>query len=297
MAKFLIIGQGSIGRRHGENLLQMDQEVSYVSKTLNLDFKVYRTVEEALKFQCPDFIVIANETYLHDKTLNHLKDLDYKNTILIEKPIFSNMPKADYASLKVKVLYNLRFHPLIVKTKEFLEDKNALSAYFYAGQYLPTWRPDRKYNETYSAFSAQGGGVARDLSHEIDLAQYLFGSIKNALVLNEKVSELEIDSDDVFSLIAKSNHCPHLSIHLNYLDHIPQRFFIINTVNETLRVDFAKGVLQVNNNLHHFTINRNDSYFSMYKDILFNRGENLCSYKEALRVLELILNHDKKNFE
>ena len=42
-----------------------------------------------------------------------------------------------------------------------------------------------------------GGGVALELSHEIDLANYLF-QIKNIISsYNKKISNLEIDTDDI----------------------------------------------------------------------------------------------------
>ena len=52
----------------------------------------------------------------------------------------------------------------------------------YAGQCLPTWRPESDYKNTYSAKSEKGGGVLRDLSHEIDLCLSLVGLIKIIVV-------------------------------------------------------------------------------------------------------------------
>ena len=45
------------------------------------------------------------------------------------------------------------------------------------GQYLPAWRPSRDYRETYTAQSAQGGGILLDASHEIDYVRWIGGEI------------------------------------------------------------------------------------------------------------------------
>ena len=68
---------------------------------------------------------------------------------------------------------------------------------------MPHWR-DCDYRQNYSAKKNLGGGVLLDLSHEIDLAFYLFGKLKLEFAQNFKISELDIDSDD-FAFLALKN--------------------------------------------------------------------------------------------
>ena len=74
---------------------------------------------------------------------------------------------------------------------------------FVCNSYLPHWR-DCDYRQNYSAKKNLGGGVLLDLSHEIDLAFYLFGKLKLEFAQNFKISELDIDSDD-FAFLALKN--------------------------------------------------------------------------------------------
>ena len=40
------------------------------------------------------------------------------------------------------------------------------------------WRPKQDYHTSYSAYKNKGGGVLLDLSHELDYATWIFGSLK-----------------------------------------------------------------------------------------------------------------------
>ena len=85
----------------------------------------------------------------------------------------------------------MRFLGAVRHIKEQLA-KNLLGDIYFAqieaGQYLPLWR-ERDYTESYSAHKSKGGGVALDLSHEIDYMRYLFGNPCSWKVFKTKVSK------------------------------------------------------------------------------------------------------------
>ena len=60
--KSLIIGYGSIGRRHETVLKQLGAETAIVSRHAEV---AYRTLEEGLEHFQPDYVVIANRTSEH----------------------------------------------------------------------------------------------------------------------------------------------------------------------------------------------------------------------------------------
>ena len=73
MKKILVIGYGSIGKRHVENLLSISNfEIIVCTKRNDVNklkkyAKVYHTIKQSLK-EKPDVGIIANETSLHIPT-------------------------------------------------------------------------------------------------------------------------------------------------------------------------------------------------------------------------------------
>jgi predicted dehydrogenase len=122
--------------------------------------------------------------------------------------------------------YNLRFLPALQCVKAQLLRQTIGALYFAQiemGQYLPTWRTNIAYSESYSSKREYGGGVALDLSHEVDYMRYLFGEPCLWKTLKTKVSDLKIDSDDVFAGIYKYKSGFICHIHLDYLQPEPKR--------------------------------------------------------------------------
>ena len=174
--KTLVIGYGSIGSRHYRLLSELGCDVRVLSKH-NLGMKnCFFDLSQALSWE-PEYIIIANETAKHYQTLQSLFNNQYKNgIILVEKPLFNQLEVLPKVQLShVFVAYNLRFHPILQEIKKAIQTEKIISAQIYVGQYLPEWRPDKDYRKSYSAEKALGGGVLRDLSHELDYMNWFFG--------------------------------------------------------------------------------------------------------------------------
>ncbi|MBI5204847.1 MAG: Gfo/Idh/MocA family oxidoreductase [Nitrospirae bacterium] len=235
--KALVVGCGASGRRHISNLLQL-KNIGSISvytenkeclKGLKGDGKI-NTINALDNIEA-DFAIIANETYRHIDTALSLaaKGMD----LFIEKPLSYNQDKADELKeiakkkkIKIFVGYNLRYLGAMKYVKDRLSEKIIGDLYFAkieVGQFLPLWRPDRDYRDSYSASKAKGGGVALDLSHEIDYMRYLFGDPCNWKVLKARASKLEIDSDDVFEGIYRYDNNFICNVHMDYLQKDKKR--------------------------------------------------------------------------
>ena len=77
-----------------------------------------------------------------------------------------------------------------------------VEADFYCGSWLPDWRPNLDYRESVSSQRALGGGVLLELSHEIDMAQYLLGTFEPCSARLHQTGLLEIDVEDQAELHA-----------------------------------------------------------------------------------------------
>ena len=61
----LVIGYGSIGSRHAKVLMSLGCEVSIVSKrAINIE-RCYSNINDAIKEERPEYVVIANKTNEH----------------------------------------------------------------------------------------------------------------------------------------------------------------------------------------------------------------------------------------
>ncbi|QQR59922.1 MAG: Gfo/Idh/MocA family oxidoreductase [Candidatus Melainabacteria bacterium] len=285
--KCLVIGYGSIGARHAEILKAMGHQVQVYSER-NVSFpSVVQTVEEGLSDA--EYVVIATETHRHLEGLRMLQFSGYKGIVLVEKPLFSTLEDSDVKfDFKLYVGYNLRFHPAVMKLKSLIAVEQVLSVHCYVGQHLASWRQDRETNSVYSSWKDRGGGVLLDLSHEIDLLQYLFGKTMSVKAMGGRVSDLTVDSADVFGVLLKSEKCSVTTLQLNYLDNLSQRQLIVNTKNNTYLLDLVKNSLISRETVEQFDTTRNTTYIEQHRRILHGVGEDVCTYHEGINVLRTV---------
>lgn len=258
----------------------------------------YSNLHDALVQERPEYIVLANQTNKHYDSLVELANYDFDGIVLVEKPIFHTVQKIPYNKFKkIYVGYNMRFHPIIQKIYEVITKERTLYAQVYVGQYLPNWRSNRDYRMSYSAKKSEGGGVLRDLSHELDYLRWLFKDWDNMVSMGGKYSSLQIDSDDVYSIMVTMKKCPMVQIHLNYLDRINRRDITVITENYTIKADLVKQTLQINDDLIEYNLNRDYTYYMQHKAIINGENEILCSGDDGLQVLEMISYAEKSEKE
>ena len=285
----LVIGYGSIGTRHARLLSELGCDTAVLSARESDFPRTYRTLEVALEKSRPDYIVIANATADHYDTLQKLSEAGYGGRVLVEKPLFAEsraLPDCRFSGLWVG--YNLRFHPVIQCVKKLLAGENAISANAYVGQYLPDWRPGTDYRTSYSADAGCGGGVLKDLSHELDFLSLLLGPWTRVAAIGGHFSPLEINSDDLFVLLMQSQQCPAIALQVSYLDRMVQRRFSINTEQRTIVADFVTCSVIDNGRRIDLACEKDTSYREMHRAVMMGETENLCSIDQGGDVLKLI---------
>ena len=276
--KVLVVGCGSIGRRHINNLLKREEieKVIVYSKvkdclaSLNNSQGRIELVKD-LRDVNADFAIICNETSKHLETAVLLAQKGIH--LFIEKPLSHNLDNIDaleeavgVKKIKVFIGYNLRFLGAINYLKSELENNLLGDLYFSrieAGQYLPQWREARDYRKTYSASRRMGGGVALDLSHEIDYMRYFFGSPQYYKSVSAKVSDLEIDSDDIFEGIYVFGNNFICSVHLDYLQAEKTRKIHIFGSKGSAHCDFIKKEIRVKRSPEDEKVIDNAGYFDL----------------------------------
>lgn len=287
----LIIGYGSIGERHARLLEGMGCDIAVVSSQNLEQVLCFPNIKQAINLFSPNYVVIANQTNIHFDSFLQLINQDYDGKLLIEKPVFERrfkIPSNKFS--KAGVAYNLRFHPVLTELKHKLTGQRICSINAYVGQYLPSWRPNRDYRNSYSASAEQGGGAILDLSHDLDYICWLTGSWQKVAAIGGRFSDLEIDSDDVFSLLFNTERCPAISIELNYLDRKGRRRMVVNTESHTYEADLVNNILTIDDEQINFSLDRDSTYKEMHKALLYNNANinELCTMSESLSIIDLV---------
>ena len=297
MKKALIIGYGSIGMRHAKILKKLNFDVNIFSRRNIKDFEKFESLEHAMLSCLPEYIIVCNETSKHYETLKKIEKFNFKN-ILIEKPIFSNLKKSlNFKKNKIFVGYNLRFHPLIKKLKDILLKEKILSVEVSAGSYLPNWRKSIEYEKNYSINKDLGGGVIRDLSHELDYLIWLFGPINHLIASGGHYSNLAGNSEDIYKMIFKMKRCNSVSLNLDYLNRLVKREITVITEKDTIVLDLISNKLTSSRyktiKLKKFNIN--STFEQQHKNIINKQYNNICTFDEGIKLVEIISKCEKSN--
>ena len=149
---------------------------------------------------------------------------------MVEKPLSTDAQqarrlcqKAEETGRRIFVGCVLRFSESLNRFRDVIETIGQLhSVHIECQSYLPNWRPDRPYRDSYSA-RAQEGGVLRDLIHEIDYAAWLFGwpAFLQAQVKN--LSRLDIAADEAADLMWETANGCMVTMRLDYLSRPARR--------------------------------------------------------------------------
>ena len=227
----LVIGAGSIGRRHATNLDALGASVTVV------DVEMGEVVPSGF-----DGVVVATPSTLHAR--HGLAALGTGATVFIEKPLAATVAEArtllDAGSDRIMVGYNLRYHEPNLRLAALLEGGaigRPISYRFWFGHWLPDWRPGTDYRNAYSARSDLGGGVLFDAIHELDLAVWMAGpdlSVVGALVA--RVGPLEIDVEDTVRALLTTPESVPVTVDLDYLSCTYRRG--IEIIGEAATVSF-----------------------------------------------------------
>lgn len=300
--KILIIGLGSIGQRH----------LKILSSFANIEIAALRTskgllkndilvtsffkLKDAIKFN-PDGVIISNPTSLHVRSALPFLKLGCK--VLIEKPIDDCFEKTEilkpYSEL-IRVAYCMRFNPITIFLNSKFKVENPFKVGFKRSFYLPKWHPYADYTQEYTAQKKMGGGVIRTLSHELDLAIHWFGTPESIIGVTDKVSFLEIDTDDYAFFTLKTKKQARVNFELDFYSPInvyngeafTQKGMYSWNLNEVKFMPYNKSEFTTLINSENSV---NEMYENQLKDFLaFTKGFNSinCNFKEAVLILKLI---------
>ena len=310
----LIVGLGSIGRRHLRILRELHPDLdirvlrhSGCVEEIEYSDGCYGDFEDACRFQ-PDLAIIASPASEHIVSAKALANAG--THLLVEKPISNNadgvaelISLARERDLRLQVGYNLRFLKTLQCFRENLINGVIGSVYSVqceVGQYLPDWRRDVDYRQSVSAQRKFGGGVLLELSHELDLLSWIFGDICSVSAWIGSQGSLEIDVEDSAMLRLEFENKVRAQVMMDFIRKDSTRTCTAVGEKGTLRWDALRGLVE------HFdpsanswkviirrSLDRDESYSAQLRSFLHSiqagtASEIAAAGEEGLNVVKVI---------
>ncbi|MFZ3218892.1 MAG: Gfo/Idh/MocA family oxidoreductase [Rhodoferax sp.] len=331
MKKFLICGLGSIGQRHVrmiESVTNGKAEIAaYRSRRLDIvisdkleatfdskpeehyALRCFYSMEGALAWQ-PDAVFVTNPISMHVATA--LAAAGAGCHVFIEKPLSHS--DADVAALMKLVQdkqltcmigYQQRYHPGYIKIRELIG--NGLlgcltSADLHFGEWLPGMHPYEDYRESHAARKEQGGGVILCLSHEIDMAYWLFGRPHKVSAMGGHLSDLELNVEDTADILLSCQHAGRdfpVHIHLDFLQKPAKRYIHVVGDKGSAIFDYRANRLEIHllsaaepEVILFDQFQRNDMFLQEVRDFIASAQNGVkppIPLEEGVAVLEICL--------
>lgn len=310
----LIVGSGSVGKRHARNLASLGCRISCVDpreerrKELAAETPIigsYPTIEDALSIGRLDGVVVGSPTAFHPAQT--ISALEAGLPVLLEKPVAKTAAEAHAmreaerrTGVPVLLGYTWRWWPPLARVRALLGESavgTLRHVQFHMSAHLADWHPWEPYQEFFMASAAQGGGALLDESHWIDLMIWLFGMPAELSGRVEKISDLNIETDDNVDALAVYPDGLRVSLHLDLYGRPHEKYIRFIGERGTLLWSADPNRLAIGRQsahvweAEHFTFERNEMFMAVareYLDVVTRRVSPSCTLTDGIKVMELI---------
>ena len=297
----VIFGSGSIGKRHYGVANSIPNCDVFIHSRNNL-----RNIELAKKsFKIFDFSKKCDLGIIASEANNHKNDFcnyfSFARKWIIEKPIVSIYDEFEeelfdiFKKEKTTIGYNKRFELGIQELRKILKNKKVNAAHFKCFSNLSSWR-EQSLIDSLSLDDKRGGGVINELSHEIDLANYLVGPIKkiNGITKQRKFKNSSVEDTAFLKIEHQNGIYSQVDLSFGCKDEIRKTILIFNDMKiiynhingflEKIPKDKRGIIIR-----ECFKENRNKSFERQIKLQLFNDNRHIipCSVSEGLSYIKL----------
>lgn len=285
----LVIGAGSIGERHMNNLLRLGYTNVHVLRRNNLPMRIVDPKAVHIHVS-PDHIqagdhvcaIICNPTAMHAESVTWC--LQRGMHVLVEKPLSHTTEHLDEinsmatgSNLVVQVAYMMRYHPHLLTVEQIIQDKRMgelLHMNTYWGSYLPDWHPWEDHRTSYVALRSLGGGAALTLSHDLDIVNWLAQSPMSAYHKTYGYADfLQIETEAIADFTIAYANGVTASVHMNLIERTPRRQYRFLFEQGSITLDFFAATLTIEDQSGMRThqiegFDRNDLFVSELSDFL-----------------------------
>ncbi|HVS36731.1 MAG TPA: Gfo/Idh/MocA family oxidoreductase, partial [Gemmataceae bacterium] len=259
--RFLVLGCGSIGKRHLGNLLSAG-----AGEVFGFDVRADRAEEVRRQYGVtaftdleqafstrPDVVLVTAPTSFHVPLA--LQAAERGCHLFIEKPLSHSRDGVDQLlevirrkNLITLVGCNMRFHPGLMLVKRLVDEGavgRIVAVRAEVGQYLPDWHTYEDYRQGYSARKVLGGGTILDAIHEISYTRWLMGPVHSVACFAGKLSHLEIETEDTAAVLVRYASGSLGEIHMDYVQRTYSRSCRVIGDGGTIHWDYVAGEVKV----------------------------------------------------
>ena len=311
--KLLIIGCGSIGKRHvgvlsalGATQITAADPSEAQREALRELYPTVKTVadyRDALKTEKFDAAFVLTPTAMHLSVMREVLEADCH--VFVEKPLAGSTEGvaeiralAAERGLLIMVGFCFRYHEVLLRAKRLLEDGvigRLVNIRALMGEPFAEIQPNY-LNMYYSKYSG-----AFELVHDLDLALWFSGQeVEEVHAVYGPFSDMGMQSPDSVELLLRMKDRCAATVHLDFYQHPRRRQIELMGVKGTIIVEFASWdeatLSYYNTDLRHwesktYPTARNDMFRdedAEFLDAVLGRGEITCTVDEALRSLSVI---------
>jgi predicted dehydrogenase len=312
--KGLLVGYGSIGRRHLTNFHDLgvtDWAIVHTGQgTLPLEppcpVRTYDDLDTALRQDRPDFAVVANPTSLHVATA--CACIDAGCPVLLEKPVAHNGDGVDelrrlQAARGVDVLvgFQMRFHSALIRIGELLTSGalgTPLDARVVWSEHLPAAHPWEDFRQGYAARADLGGGAHHSLCHPFDYLRMLLGEPQSLTASLRRNGPLGLDVAESADVTLHFPNHVVAQVHLDHWGQPPVHRLEISCTDGAVHWDWLSGDYRVWNVADSAwraetlagADERNDLFVAEaahFLDVVAGRAQPACTLDDGIRAVEI----------
>lgn len=324
---FAIIGSGSIGKRHAEQINNIvnaklvaviDKDPIRAEKLAAIyDTDWSTNFLEIIKRPDIDIVNICTPSGLH--SFFAIEAAKAKKHVVVEKPIDVTLTEADSIiencknnGVKLCVISQHRFNPSIKLVKKNI-DEGKLGNTFLFESSVNWFRTQEYYDKSgwRGTWSLDGGGAFMNQSiHVIDLMQYLMGPVEsvnanigtfnhqNIEVEDTAVAIVKFKNGGLGTIVGTTAAFPGFPIKMNIfgtggsaiIDSFKlTHLYLKNEETDFLKSNLAEGIQETDANEKTEVIHPHKAQLEDMIDAIINDREPLVNGKEGRNALEIVL--------
>ncbi len=256
--RFLVVGLGSMGKRRIRNLSFLNagdivgfdpREDRRLEVTEKFGVETFGSFEEALKTD-PTALIISTPP---DRHMEYAL-IAAKNNIhffteasVLDDGMQELINLCEGKEIVAAPSCTLRFQPSIRQIKRLVDNKeigDILTFIYHSGQYLPDWHPWEDYRKFYVAKRATG--ACREIvAFELVWITWVLGALTEISCFKEKLTKMEIDIDDIYQMLLKTDEGVQGSLTVDVISRVPYRQLKLLSEDGVILWDWMEKTVQV----------------------------------------------------